>query len=39
MALLTLTPLGKGPFGEEKILDALTAAVPDDTPEPPSDSA
>ena len=39
MALLTLTPLGKGPFGEEKILDALTAAAPDDTPEPPSDSA
>lgn len=37
MALLTLTPLGKGPFGEEKILDALTAAAPDDTPEPPSD--
>ena len=26
MALLTLTPLGKGPFGEEKILDGLCAA-------------
>ena len=38
MALLTLTPLGKGPFGEEKILDALTAAdTPRDTP--PADSA
>lgn len=29
MALLTLTPLGKGPFADEKILDALAAT---DTP-------
>ena len=29
MALLTLTPLGKGPFADEKILDALDAT---DTP-------
>ena len=32
MALLTLTPLGKGPFGGEKILDTLAA---ESAPEPP----
>lgn len=41
MALLTLTPLGKGPFGGENILNTLTATDADNTPQdtPPTDSA
>lgn len=40
MALLTLTPLGKGPFADEKILDALDATPPpahEDKLTPPDD--
>lgn len=40
MALLTLTPLGKGPFADEKILDTLDATPPpahEDKLTPPDD--
>lgn len=40
MALLTLTPLGKGPFADEKILDTLDATLPpahEDKLTPPDD--
>ena len=35
MALLTLTPLGKGPFGEEHVLDTLVVPISEDDSSPP----
>lgn len=35
MALLTLTPLGKGPFGEEHVLDTLVVPISEDDASPP----